>query len=175
MRIRPRKPMDEPAIETLVARCFPAERRGRTATLLRGCSAPLPDLAFVAVDGRTIVGSVACHPVLWEGADGTRRPLVLLGPLVSHPDRRGEGIGRALMMKATAALDRLGADSMLVGDAPYYGRFGYSADATGGWLLPGPVEPERLLLRARTPALWMGPARILPAAAASGAARCRAA
>ena len=34
---------------------------------------------------------------------------------------------------------------LLVGDAPYYGRFGFSAEKTGALRLPGPFEPERLL------------------------------
>ncbi len=169
MIIRPREAADLGEVEALVARCFPPERQRRTAALLRGASDPLPGLAFVAaetdVTGRIgrIVGAVACHPVVWEGAGGSRRTLALLGPLVSHPERRGEGIGLALMARTIAALDRLRADSMLIGDAPYYGRFGYGAEATAGWRLPGPVEPERLLLRARDPEAWAGPARVVPA------------
>lgn len=167
MIIRPRTPADQAEIETLIARCFPPARRRRTAELLRGRSQPLPGLAFVAVGDGRVLGSVACHPVRWEGPGGVR-PLLLLGPLVADPDRRGEGIGLALMARAVEALDAAGADSMLIGDAPYYGRFGYGAEATGGWRLPGPVEPERLLLRARDPALWAGPATVTPATGAAG-------
>lgn len=171
MIIRPREPADSDEVEALVARCFPPERRRRTAALLRDRSAPLAGLAFVAVDGARILGAVACHPVTWESPANVRRDLVLLGPLVSDPDRRGEGIGLALMARVVGALDRLGLDSMLIGDAPYYARFGYAAEATAGWDLPGPVEPERLLLRARDPAAWRGPARVRPAAAGHGASR----
>ncbi|WP_448582050.1 GNAT family N-acetyltransferase [Thermaurantiacus sp.] len=167
MIIRPRQPEDQSAIAELIGRCFPAPRRQRTAELLRGQSKPLAGLAFVAAADGCILGSVACHPVQWKGPDGSARPLVLLGPLVSDPRRRGEGIGLRLMARAVAALDRVGADSMLIGDQPYYGRFGYRADATAGWRLPGPVEPERLLLRARDPAIWAGPAIVLPAASAA--------
>jgi predicted N-acetyltransferase YhbS len=173
MIIRPRQPADQSEISALVARCFPPARRRRAAELLRGRSKPLTGLAFVAVDDARIVGSVACHPVRWEGPDGASRPLVLLGPLVSDPARRGEGIGLMLMARAVEALDSIGADSMLVGDAPYYARFGYAADATAGWRLPGPVEPERLLLRARDPAAWAGPAAVMPAAGAARGAGLR--
>ncbi len=49
-----------------------------------------------------------------------------------------------------AALDAAPADAalMLIGDPEYYGRFfGFSADHTGEWRLPGPVERHRLLAR----------------------------
>ena len=37
---------------------------------------------------------------------------------------------------------------MMIGDPEYYGRFcGFTADVTGGWALPGPVERHRLLAR----------------------------
>ena len=34
---------------------------------------------------------------------------------------------------------------LLVGDAPYYARFGFSAEKTGSLAMPGPYERHRLL------------------------------
>lgn len=163
MEVKPMSEDDRAAVDALVDRCFDATRRGRTAELLRAGSAPILRLSFVARDGGGLVGAVRCHPVAWVGPSGRPRRLVLLGPLVTAPERRGEGIGLALLAKAAAALDREGLDCMLIGDAPYYGREGWSAEATGGWGLPGPVERERLLLRTRHPALYEGAARLMPA------------
>lgn len=163
MIIRGRTPSDTRAIEALVDRCFPPEHRRRTAALLRGGSTPIASLSFVAEDADRIVGSVACHPIRWEGPGGAW-PLVLLGPLVTVPERRGEGIGSLLMAHAVSALDGCGDDCLLVGDLPYYGRFGFREAPAASWELPGPVEPGRLLLRSGQPERWAGPARVGAAA-----------
>ncbi len=165
MQIRPMQDDDMAEVQALVERCFGEARRGRTAVRLRGSSRPIAALSFVARDHGALIGAVSCHPIRWLGPGGDVRPLVLLGPLVSSPERRGEGIGLALLKRAAEALDAGGHDCVLIGDAPYYGRFGWTAGLTQGWELPGPVEPERLLLRASDPATYAGPARLTPAEA----------
>ena len=61
-------------------------------------------------------------------------------------DCRNRGIGAALVRRAFAEARRLGHGAIiLVGDAPYYSRFGFSAEKTGGLQLPGPFERHRLL------------------------------
>jgi predicted N-acetyltransferase YhbS len=64
-----------------------------------------------------------------------------------HPDRRGEGIARAMIAAALAAIDATGVAGVLIGDPGYYGVFGFDAATTGGWRVPGPVERHRLLAR----------------------------
>ncbi|MCS6986116.1 MAG: N-acetyltransferase [Sphingomonadaceae bacterium] len=164
--IEPMAPGDRPAVDALVERCFGPERRGRTANLLRGTSAPVPGLAFVAVARGALVGAIRCHPVAWQAPFARPRPLLLLGPMVTAPERRGQGIGLALLARVVAELDAQALDCALIGDAPYYGRFGWSADVTQEWELPGPVERHRLLLRARHPALYGGRAKLMAAAQA---------
>jgi predicted N-acetyltransferase YhbS len=62
------------------------------------------------------------------------------------PDRQGNGIGALLMRHGLAEAERMGhAAVLLVGDAPYYGRFGFTRALTQRLVLPGPVEPERFL------------------------------
>ena len=73
-------------------------------------------------------------------------PALLLGPLAVDPSLANAGIGSALMRHAIAEAGRLGHRAiLLVGDAPYYSRFGFSADKTGGLAMPGPYERHRLL------------------------------
>jgi predicted N-acetyltransferase YhbS len=158
MLIRPTGAPDAPCVSALVDRCFGPARRGRTACLLRGKTEPV--LAFVAEASAQIIGSVACHPVLWSRGGQEPRPLILLGPLAVAPERAGEGIGRALLARTVEMLDLRREDCMLIGDEPYYSPFGFFSAPTKGWQLPGPVEPERLLLRAAEPARWAGPARL---------------
>ena len=71
---------------------------------------------------------------------------LLLGPVAVAADCRNRGIGAALVRRALREAHRLGHDAvMLVGDPPYYGRFGFSVEKTAAMRLPGPFERHRLL------------------------------
>ena len=73
-------------------------------------------------------------------------PALLLGPLAVDPALKGSGVGSQLMRHAIAETRRLGHGAIiLVGDAPYYARFGFSADRTDALAMPGPFEKHRLL------------------------------
>src|SRR5262249_50275084 len=103
---------------------------------------PAEGLAFVATERGRVVGTVR----LWHVAAGRGRPALLLGPLAVHPDCRSRGIGAALTQHVVTAAKRVGRPAvLLVGDAAYYGRFGFSADKTGALRMPGPYERHRLL------------------------------
>ncbi|MGB3899270.1 MAG: N-acetyltransferase, partial [Mesorhizobium sp.] len=84
---------------------------------------------------------------LWDVRLGEGGPAaLLLGPLAVDPSLKGAGVGSALMRHAVAEARRLGHKAiLLVGDAPYYGRFGFSAEKTGSLSMPGPYERHRLL------------------------------
>jgi predicted N-acetyltransferase YhbS len=107
-----------------------------------------PELALVAAEGRRVVGTMQ----LWLVSAGPDRPALLLGPLAVAPDRRRRGIGSTLMHEALRLAARLGHSAvLLVGDAPYYGRFGFSSEKTSTLWLPGPYERHRLLARELKP------------------------
>ena len=80
-------------------------------------------------------------------------PLVMVGPVAVVPERQSEGFGLGLMAAMLDAETNLAKQGMpplaqvLIGDVEYYGRWGFSAAATGGWRCPGPYEPDRLLAR----------------------------
>ena len=83
---------------------------------------------------------------MWPLGEWRRRQRLLLGPLAVDPSLKNAGIGSALMRHAIAEAGRLGHRAiLLVGDAPYYGRFGFSAEKTGSLAMPGPYERHRLL------------------------------
>jgi predicted N-acetyltransferase YhbS len=82
---------------------------------------------------------------LWHVSAGGARALVL-GSLAVDPSCRALGIGTALMDRALAAATARGHRAVvLLGDAPYYARFGFSGLKTGELSLPGPFERDRLL------------------------------
>ncbi len=140
--------VDADAVERLLDRAFGTDRHGRTAYRLRAGTSAIPELSIAAVDGDELVGSIQCWPVRFAGDDGCDVPLVLVGPVAVDPERQQGGIGRALVAASLAAAAARGDALMLIGDPEYYGRFfGFSAEATAGWRLPGPVEARRLLAR----------------------------
>jgi len=138
------------AVEALLDRAFGPGRFARTAYAVRGAASALPPLSFAALDGGALVGSVQCWPVALTLDAGGAVPLVMVGPVAVDPARQQGGLGRRLMATALAAAARTGEDRalMLIGDPEYYDRFfGFTADRTGQWRLPGPVERRRLLAR----------------------------
>lgn len=150
-RILPFTAADSAEVEALLDCCFGPARHRRTASRLRAGAPRLADASFVArLEGR-LVGAVQCFELLAQRPGQAACPIVLLGPLVSHPDCRGEGIGTRLMNQALAGIDALDLPVMLIGDEPYYRRWRFSAMATTSWRMPGPVDRARLLLRAPHP------------------------
>ena len=83
---------------------------------------------------------------LWNIIAGSAGPSLLLGPLAVDCRQQKKGVGRRLMEHALNTAKVLGHDSvLLVGDVPYYGRFGFSECLTRSLHLPGPVERARFL------------------------------
>lgn len=160
--------IDPQAVEQLLDRAFGADRRGRTAYKVRIGTQPIPELSFAAIRGGVLAATIQCWPVALNcdapvpGCGSVA--LVMVGPVAVEPEWQQEGIGRALMEHMLAAAGD--APLMLIGDPEYYGRFfGFVADRTGGWRLPGPFEPRRLLARGEVPdcAGELGPRLLLPA------------
>ncbi|MEG3123010.1 GNAT family N-acetyltransferase [Sphingomonas sp. GB1N7] len=143
---------DVPAdsVEQLLDRAFGEDRHGRTAYRIRDGMAALPALSFAAVDNGTLAGTIQCWPITFYGDDGRETPLIMLGPVAVEPSRQQNGIGRLLTARALEAIDADPTNPavVLIGNPEYYGRFfGFVADGTAGWRVPGPVDRHRLLAR----------------------------
>ena len=162
--IRAERATDVVAREALLDACFGENRHMRTCQRLRDGRAPAEGLALSAVRRGQLVGTVR----LWHVSAGGL-PALVLGPLAVDATSRELGIGAALMVEALAAARARGHGAViLLGDAPYYARFGFSAGKTGGLSLPGPFERERLLaLELREGALDGAWGMIVPTGAAS--------
>ena len=139
--IRAERAADVTMREALLDASFGDDRHGRTCQRLRDGRAPATGLALSAMREGKLVGTVR----LWHVSAGGR-PALVLGPLAVDPACRELGIGAALMQQALAAARARGHQAViLLGDAPYYARFGFSAEKTGALVLPGPFERDRLL------------------------------
>jgi predicted N-acetyltransferase YhbS len=139
--IRAERASDVVAREALLDACFGVNRHMRTCQRLRDGRAPAEGLALSVVRKGNLVGTVR----LWHVSAGGI-PALVLGPLAVDASCRKLGVGAALMDHALAAARALGHGAViLLGDAPYYVRFGFCALKTGELSLPGPFERDRLL------------------------------
>jgi predicted N-acetyltransferase YhbS len=137
--IRTERPADVAAREALLDVAYGPVRFTKPSQRLRERRDPA--LSLVAQESGRVIGTVRLWPVSAGG-----RPALLLGPLAVHPDCRRRGVGAALMRRALRAAGEAGhAAVLLVGDAAYYGRFGFTAEKTGALAMPGPYEADRLL------------------------------
>jgi predicted N-acetyltransferase YhbS len=142
LTILPETPADADVIERLHERTFGPGRYARTAFRIREGAGHLIDLSFTARIGTLLVGSVRQTPI----RIGEIKAL-LLGPLTVEPPFRRRGIGLALLQRALSEAKQKGHRLVvLVGDEPYYAKAGFRRIPKGRARMPGPVDPERLLV-----------------------------
>lgn len=157
MRLEPLSTAPAERIEALLDRAFGTDRHRKTAYRVRAGLTPIASLSFAAwEEDDMLAGVIQCWPVVLASDAGAMTPMVMVGPVAVDPALQRSGLGRRLMeraLEAAAASPLPGTDAlMLVGDPEYYARFfGFSADRTGQWRLPGPFEPRRLLARGTVP------------------------
>ncbi|MGJ0511426.1 GNAT family N-acetyltransferase [Methylocystis sp.] len=140
--MREEAPGDLAAREALLDDSFGPARFLKTCQRLRDGSAPAPGLALVATDCvGELIGTLRLWPVLAGG-----RAALLLGPLAVAAQARSLGVGGALIRESLARAADFGHRAvLLVGDAPYYARFGFERRFTERLTMPGPVERVRFL------------------------------
>jgi predicted N-acetyltransferase YhbS len=135
-------PGDLPAMVALQARAFSPGRFARTAYRVREGGPSLSPFCRVALMGDRIVAALRMTQITISGETGA----LLLGPLAVDPDEAGRGYGRRLVAESMEAATTSGVKLIvLVGDVPYYGRFGFRPVPPGQMRMPGPVDPARLL------------------------------
>jgi predicted N-acetyltransferase YhbS len=133
---------DRPLVAKLHAHVFGPGRFARSAYRIREAAPPLSPYCSGAFADDQLIASVQMTPIL-IGGNG---PFLLLGPLAVDPAFAGQGYGKTLVAQA---LDAARANTIgcviLIGDVPYYGRFGFKPVRPGSITLPGPVNPARIL------------------------------
>lgn len=141
-------------VEALYDLCFAPGREALSSYRLRDGIAPVAGLCLTAResarDGGALVAAIRFWPVMVGG-----QPVLLLGPVAVHPTRQGEGLGGLLINESLAEAVRQGwRRVMLVGDAPYYRRFGFRR--LERVTMPPPTNPERVLGRSLGAEAWQG-------------------
>ena len=149
--ITPETAADLWEVEALYDTCFAPGRTALSSYRLREGVPAVAGLSIVARDDLNIVaGAIRFWPVRVGG-----HTTLLLGPVAVHPTRQGEGLGALLIETSLELAAPLGwARVMLVGDAPYYGRYGFTK--LEGVIMPPPTNPERVLGRALIKGAWEG-------------------
>lgn len=142
LTIRHETPADAVAIEKLHERVFGPGRYAKTAYRLREGVAPITSLSFVALVGTLVVGSIRLTLITIG-----QTPALLLGPLAVEQAFSSIGIGMSLIQRAVETAKAEGHQLiLLVGDEPYYSRAGFVVMPTGRAEMPGPVDPQRVLV-----------------------------
>lgn len=139
---RPLAPSDAADVGALHARVFGPGRFARTAYRVREGMPPVSPYCRGAFVGPRLAAALRMTEVMIGGTGGA----LLLGPLAVHPEFANQGHGRRLIGEAIEAARADGIRLIvLVGDEPYYSRFGFKPVPPGRVRLPGPVDPARLL------------------------------
>lgn len=140
--IRDEVPRDAFAREILLDKAFGLNRRRKSSERVREGRLPAEGLAFTAMRDNVLVGTLR----LWDIDIGNGARALLLGPIAISPALRSNGLGGRMIRMALEKASALGNDAViLVGDEPYYRRFGFSGDKMGGLDMPGPVDRARFL------------------------------
>ena len=159
--LAPERACDAPLSDSLIARAFGPGRYAKAAERLREGQAPIAELSFVAWRENVAVGCVR----LWPIAIG-ETPAILLGPFAVDEAERSAGVGAALIRRACEAAAAAGHRLvLLVGDEAYFAPLGFSAAPARAVRLPGPVDPDRVLVRALVSGAadgLVGPVRVAP-------------
>ncbi len=146
-------PEDWWEVEALYDLCFAPGREALSSYRLRDGVAPVAALCLCLRDEtEALIGAIRHWPVrVGRG----RAPALLLGPVAVHPTRQGEGLAGLLIHETLGQARAEGWERvLLVGDAPYYGRFGFARLPGVG--MPPPTNPERVLGVELVPGAWQG-------------------
>jgi predicted N-acetyltransferase YhbS len=138
---------DSPLADALIDRAFGPGRFTKVSERVREFAQFAPELSFCAWRGDRMVGVVR----QWRVRCGAT-PVVFLGPIAVEETERSSGVGAMLIQLACDAAKAAGETAIvLVGDEPYFGKFGFSAERAKAVVLPGPVDPKRTLAAALKP------------------------
>ena len=165
-RLLRERPEDGAEVEWLLDLAFAPGRTALSSYRLRQGASPVAELCTVVRDDYdALAGCIRCWPVRigpgggggGGGDKGGGAAALLLGPVAVHPTRQGEGIGALLLRETLADAAALGwTRVLLVGDLPYYVRFGFSRETTRDLDFPPPYNPDRLLGTALAPGAFDG-------------------
>ena len=148
--ICPETAADEPEVEALYDLCFAPGRTALSSYRLRDGVPKVADLCLVLRTDGILLAAIRFWPVRVA-----QKPVLLLGPVAVHPTAQGEGLGGLLMRNSLARARKLGwARVLLVGDAPYYNRFGFAR--LDDVVMPPPTNPDRVLGLELSRGAWVG-------------------
>lgn len=147
LTLQSERPQDGPAVDELIARAFGPGRFTKVSERVREFATFAPELSICAWSQARLLGCAR----MWRVRVGGR-PVMFLGPFAVEQGERSAGFGARLIERACEAARAAGESHvLLVGDEAYFGRVGFSSAQGREVVLPGPVDQDRVLVRALTP------------------------
>jgi len=147
LTLQPEQPQDGPSVDALIARAFGPGRYTKVSERVREFATFAPELSVCAWSQGRLMGCAR----MWRVRVGGR-PVMFLGPFAVEQGERNAGFGARLIARACEAAQAAGESHvLLVGDEAYFGRVGFARAAGREVILPGPVDQDRVLVRALTP------------------------
>ena len=147
--LAPEQPDDHWEIEALLDTAFAPGRTGLSSYRLREGVEPVRELCLTARDddeAATLAGTIRFWPIL---IGDVLEPSLLIGPVAAHPTRQGEGIGAMLILEGLHRATVAGwKRCILIGDEPFYERFGFKRSLAAAITFPPPTNPNRILAKA---------------------------
>ncbi|WP_284377196.1 GNAT family N-acetyltransferase [Amylibacter marinus] len=140
-------------VENLYDLSFAPGREALSSYRLREGVSPVSDLSMVARAAESgVIAAIRYWPIVIGDKNA---PALLLGPIAVHPAHQSEGLGGGLMRASLQMAKELGWKRViLVGDYPYYQRFGFVPARELEF--PPPTNPDRLLCLALDEAGFSG-------------------
>lgn len=141
INIRLEQLQDKDGIEELYGLSFSPGRYVKTVFRMREKYDHLINISHVALIGDNIIGSVRYWNILVNSS-----PALLLGPVVIHPNYRGEGYGKELL-ECSIQNCKISNFKLifLIGDFLYYSKIGFKKLEEKKISFVGPVNKDRLL------------------------------
>ncbi|HEY8574257.1 N-acetyltransferase [Phenylobacterium sp.] len=141
--IKPEEPQDGRKVEALLDHAFGPGRFVKSSERVREFAEYAPEMSLCAWEKGELLGVVR----MWRVTVGGE-PVVFLGPLAVDQRKRKAGLGGLLVARACHAAEAAGERVvLLVGDPPYFNRFGFAAAVAAGVRMPGPVDQRRVMAR----------------------------
>ena len=147
LTLQSEQPQDGPSVDDLIARAFGPGRFTKVSERVREFATFAPELSVCAWAQGRLLGVAR----MWRVRVGDQ-PVTFLGPFAVEQGERNAGFGARLIARACEAAQAAGETHvLLVGDEAYFGRVGFARAAGRQVVLPGPVDQDRVLVRALTP------------------------
>lgn len=146
--IRPERKEEQRDVENLIREAFwnvyrPGCLEHYVMHCLRNDPAFVPELNLVMEQDRRLIGQVMAMRAAIRADDGREIPVLTLGPICIHPERKRQGFGKRLLDETLQRAAKLGYGAVCFeGNIDFYGKSGFALASRFGLRYHGMSEGE---------------------------------